>query len=393
MFQAGVVSSADIILVSMIYSFSKGRHGCFASNEYLGSQLGVSPRHIQKMVQNLVSLRVLVRQETENNGRIIWTAFNDIKSWHKPRPTGRGPRPTGRADHGLQGVPFPSKEGTISKVYTASHRAERSSDAGFVMGSTSKKTFYQKCASKLERALREKRKFEPVSKVASWPSVFEKLVHSDQMDRARVKRVLVWYLENIGKPYVPAAYSAKSFAANFVRIESCMERAAEKRAKESPEVFEMNDVVLESFNRSGAADLGWPGASKAQLPRLYQESWDALEDAHRRCRRMVRQLEAWGEAHPELWKPAKYHAKWRVHRFAQRLLSGPLSSPEFALTRYLSEVARQLSRWPSWSGDLAQFTWALENRRVTKQLQQESIAECGNADVAGLFLEQIADIK
>jgi hypothetical protein len=54
---------------------------------------------------------------------------------------------------------------------------------------------------------------------------FAKFRRAENLEKRRIKEVLHWYSDNIGKAYVPVAYSAETFCKKFLAIEDAIERS------------------------------------------------------------------------------------------------------------------------------------------------------------------------
>ena len=87
-----------------------------------------------------------------------------------------------------------------------------------------KNSFDEKCVIKLHTALHQKRKIYKAIQVVSWIDSFKKLRTLDKFKKRQIQKVLNWYVDNIGKEFVPEAYSAGSFRKKMFQICSAMEK-------------------------------------------------------------------------------------------------------------------------------------------------------------------------
>uniref|UniRef100_A0A6M3IQB9 Uncharacterized protein n=1 Tax=viral metagenome TaxID=1070528 RepID=A0A6M3IQB9_9ZZZZ len=86
----------------------------------------------------------------------------------------------------------------------------------------SEDTTYIRNSKTLARGLKEKRKVNRPFKCSTWAEQFEMLERLDGVLSDRISNVLNWYIEHIGKPFVPEAFSARGFRNKFLQIEDAM---------------------------------------------------------------------------------------------------------------------------------------------------------------------------
>ncbi len=105
--------------------------------------------------------------------------------------------------------------------------------------------FSHDCAKKLYDALAKKGKVMRRPNLDNWASTFRKL--KELRGTEEVTQVLSWYTANIGKPYVPQAYSAQSFHDKFPSIQDAMRNQKRDQTKEVRQQI-----------REGTEDIQWP---------------------------------------------------------------------------------------------------------------------------------------
>jgi hypothetical protein len=88
-----------------------------------------------------------------------------------------------------------------------------------------KKDFDEKMAIYLGKLLTRKRKVMRRINLKKWKMTFAKFRRAENLEKRRIKEVLHWYSDNIGKAYVPVAYSAETFCKKFLAIEDAIERS------------------------------------------------------------------------------------------------------------------------------------------------------------------------
>lgn len=102
----------------------------------------------------------------------------------------------------------------------APHGDDETPSKGFFDEGQGTCRFDKDCADLLYKELAKRGKVSRRSSSASrWSSEFKKLRADLDDDRARIKKVLDWYVANIGVEFVPRAYSAATFREKFFHVE------------------------------------------------------------------------------------------------------------------------------------------------------------------------------
>lgn len=196
----------------------------------------------------------------------------------------------------------------------------------------------------------------------------------------RIQKVLEGYVQVIGEPYIPRAYSAKKFFEDFIRIEDALTR----KAGESPQ----GAAAEESLPGVDAAvrklsELKWPTGTKADLTRMLNAS--------------VRNRRAWRKAVkariPE-WEavaagPHRPDGSRQICRALLKLvkydLGYLLTKPEEFALWWGRKVHEVLSSWNGYKGsNLSPFDWS----PACKTLNDWGLKVCceGNgADFGGIL--------
>lgn len=97
------------------------------------------------------------------------------------------------------------------------------------------KGFDYKCTLKLYKALQAKRRVFRKVNLLKWIAQFKELRIADEVKKEDIKRILDWYVQNVGKEGVPEAFSAASFREKFDAIAAAMYRDR----KDEPDDFPM----------------------------------------------------------------------------------------------------------------------------------------------------------
>jgi len=269
--EEGRITPSEAIMVMMIDSLvnSKGEE-CFASNQYLGDQMGIKKTRVSEMINKLKKLGLVIQTRFDGHTRYLSTAWShiDMPEYWKPGrpgtaiPEGRVPlsRKAGTQETGdtieEDGKDRPSSISDSSKyssnIYSPhSGSAERESDGDVdeldkTNSSTQKNPLHprwRRFATILGEAISSVRKINITTKLNSWSQAIQKIHTIDGVPIPRLHVVLKWYSSQIRKAdlikdnssYLPVAYSGGAFREKFLRIEDALKRSrADKERREGP---------------------------------------------------------------------------------------------------------------------------------------------------------------
>jgi len=95
-------------------------------------------------------------------------------------------------------------------------------------------------------------------KLAVWSNDLRLLQYEDGIEVSRMKRVLQWYKDNIGKPYVPDVQSGSSFRKKFLNLEAAISRSQNNTDHRQPDKvlrygrwWYWNDKSQAYYNKDG----------------------------------------------------------------------------------------------------------------------------------------------
>ena len=160
-----------------------------------------------------------------------------------------------------------------------------------------------------------------------------------------VERVMSWYIDNVGKPFVPIVRSAKSFKEKFEALEAAMER--------SNPTLEISTDVVDIQRRLG--DLSWPTMTKDNELQLIQ----ATRNNYLRWWRMVRdevQTNGFAKYLLSQMHPVDFFVELHVRDVHRAVHAGRLADREVG----------SLAWSPRW--------WSFENEMIVKS--QEYMNSC-----------------
>lgn len=206
-------------------------------------------------------------------------------------------------------------------------------------------------ASRLGNALRAKRKVKRRVDITKWAKDFESLIK--EYGHPQVDQVLSWYIENIGKEYVPEAYSAKTFKDKYLAI-----LKAGTLAPVNVEVSPLAQEIAEHL-----ALKAWPAGAEMQLPSLVQRSLDNYII-------FLKQIEALKN---------KKGIPQHTSAFIRYLQDAKLHSPVNFVTIWYESVLERLRGWTSWHGNLEPWLFSIEHGTFNNQMSNASADYCGSS--------------
>lgn len=327
MLEAGELTTTEVILLAVIDAYTERGSGCWASNEYLGQIVGVKSRQVRAMLSKLRKLGLVENRSFDGRRRSMVAVYHTTTT-EPPREavdchSERHHTATDNRDNnntqpqaaggGSDDMPFFQETPPNGKAHPSPQDKEH--------------------ATLLRDAMRAKLTTTRPIRVDKWADHFRKLRQVDSVQPARIRRVLDWYADHMGGPYVPVAPSAQSFRSKFFQIEAAMQRDP------NADTGEVTPQAAEIATR--LATLHWPKGSAAQLPRAVQASLDALG--------RVRELIA--STRPEDL-PAN------CDRLAHHLLydGGMPPTGTFVEWWYSEQVLPRVTNWDAWSGRLPKLT-------------------------------------
>lgn len=110
--------------------------------------------------------------------------------------------------------------------------------------------FDRLCSRTLAKAVSKKYKYNITkAKLSKWPQYFRLMREQERFKRSRIKTVLLWYCQNIGKSkFIPDVQSATSFREKFMKIEKSMKRKIQDDDEQEPTAV---------YRMGGDGEMGW----------------------------------------------------------------------------------------------------------------------------------------
>lgn len=224
-------------------------------------------------------------------------------------------------------------------------------------------------ALNLERAVRTKNKLYSKPDPEYWAKQFEALHNTDGATIPEIQTVLAWYISNLGKPFVPQAYSANGFRRKYRQIMAAMKRASTDIAPTQ---------MIREF-RTGLA-LVWPrDDERADEMKFLQLTYDRygkyLEKLH-----TLREREAAADAARKQEQKNKLgvvtSSTDELAGLAAYIFANSPAALDFT-EGWARRVNRLATVWDKWPGGLLNFSWHPANPFWTKQMQRLAAGYCG----------------
>lgn len=223
--------------------------------------------------------------------------------------------------------------------------------------------------------------------IGKWAKSFYLMRTSNGFCRARISKVLLWYISNMKKKYIPEAFSAASFRRKFIRIESAMEKQQESHAQ-IPNLFtalEERSIVSE---RSVAISERlrihyWPKGSCNDILETVDSSLKNFHVFNTKFKRLYRKLET---RDIDLTRVEC----GQLLRFCE-FLEGTIPSSEFFVEQWMMAANRQIQNWDDWEGELYRMRFQIKSKRFMRFGYTWAVDFCGVADRWTLFLDELME--
>ncbi len=236
--------------------------------------------------------------------------------------------------------------------------------------------FDMKMAERLKNIIQTKSNISLKVSVKSWASRIRLLRKDVGGSEPRIEKVMDWYENNHGKPYVPTITSAIAFRSKFIKIESSMQRVYEGSASDPSSITPDAQKVIDRLR-----GLKWPKDSGRQLPAAVQSSVDAHA--------MLWQLKKANLENvtddviaDKIGDPKKVR---RIRKFADFMFSRLGGRFSFVET-WFRDIHEQVRNWDEWSGNLKAKSFSATSKEFKKRGQGWAV-EYGCPDSFDLLMK------
>jgi hypothetical protein len=387
----GVITPTEAILLSIVDSFVNPKgDGCWASNATLGRMVAVSGKQVSKMVKHLKELGLVIdvgkKRVKGKDMRVIEAQWSRVVLKITVRPPST-PKcvlntPTVRIKAG-QVLDSSLRSESICRTSETddSTGMKKTDNQGKENTTLDENGFFQSkeiskkdksppsayqihCAKKLRKALEKSPVFLTPFRLSGWAKEFRMLEKALDGDRGRLDGVLDWYVLNIKKPFVPEAYSAKSFRAKFQKISD-----ARARDSEICTSVDISDDATKIF--TSVSKLGWPKGTKAELLPAIQKSLDNYSYFAELMGGLKEQAKGY-----EQLKPKDRVASPEFRRLCKFALYLKVGNPVSVVEDWFRQVHSRIS-FDEWKGhNLKNWVWTHDHKMFQEQWRTKA-AEYG----------------
>lgn len=354
---SGHMKLLDVRVYAIIQANSRTEKGCFVSNDCFSQWCGTQPKKIANAISRLKKMG-FIRLEGFDGRRRYLRAVGVPLQQEVP-------------DLGTSEVP---DLGTHKSSNLKTTTEGGVMGFGMVIPETPPNEFDAAMVAILETAVRklpiERTGFKN-SKPSKWIHHLTLLRIRDKVPEDVIRRVMLWYADNIGQDYVPWAYSGRQFREKFPSLRV-------KANKDKTVVTEITPEAAAIAKRLGM--LGWPKGSQKAVPGAAQACLTAYREWRARLAEFTRRLEL-EDTVEDYGKETK-----RLAAFGKRIGAVAPHAGHF-VEGWLRAVHDSVSGWEEWSGDLSNFIFKPSAKRFIRTGQGWAVAHCGKPEAWDRFIE------
>lgn len=370
--QAGTISVLEGLLVAVVDWYVSIEHkGCWATNKTLAKWVGVTDRHVKRMMTKLTRLGFVIRGPDivtpHGKGRMIWSYYSTIKAptaegqaggWGHP-----GPHPWG---HPGPPIVIGNKTKGNAVAADAADRNPGNLPVNTKVQEATLPPLTELFSSALTKPSKDKSKLEPVDLQAA--DFVRKLCVEQQWVIGRTHKK--WWADSIRKlrqsengptpeqvTTTLAAYAAAVKAGktkftitdcdqvrkNWPRLQSIASKVPVPASPRAQEVA-----------RKVSLQAKWPKVTPADVAGFAQRCISFGEDLCRRLSAVKKKLED---------KKPKTTAD-RVLMGAAQALHVRVANPDSWTMTYMAKVLKEVRAWKDWSGDLSMYLPSLTSGKA-----------------------------
>ena len=239
----GILTSSEKDLLSIIDILidRKNNIGCFASNDYLGKKLNLTPNRISIMISKLKKMGLIEQIAFDGRQRFLTTCYSCINDFLHEKEESDFDSSQRQSLTGNKGRVCVQKEKPFtyndSKDNILSEQVGESEISSLLDVIKKPKTKQKKdpknprsikLATMLAESISRIRKVNARSNISKWIQSFDLMMSKDEIKYTRIKKVMIWYGNHLDDEFVPIAHSGTTFRQKFLRIEMAMGREVNK---------------------------------------------------------------------------------------------------------------------------------------------------------------------
>ena len=241
LFQSKEINKGELLLLATIHSLSKTDEGCFASNKYLGGQIGTGESQVCEMIGHMKKLNLI--QQVKFDGRSRWLEVYYARNPnHEPQKTGSLPAgkpvvclPENRQSEDLSVYTIRQEDHKLSLSGLSSPDGPRSFDGSDAAKkkrtSTAPTKFDRRVVEELYKVIATKIKINSRADRRRWADQIRLMRTKDKVPKQDIRRAVQWYADHIHDDYAVEAYSAETFRKKYAngKIPGAMARGGGAR--------------------------------------------------------------------------------------------------------------------------------------------------------------------
>jgi len=246
-----------------------------------------------------------------------------------------------------------------------------------------KDSFELKLAKKLKKAIDKKGNINRTIQLKTWSNQIRKLI--SKSTKSYVKKVILWYCQNIEEKYTPQIYKANDLTDKFKRIEDAMHRAecnniadAKQNKKTNIKITKASRQIAETLANFG----NWPAGCVELLPEVVQTS----------CNNYREYLKNHFELTASLKTKKQTDRIEDVFSFAHHVISDNenLIDVEWFVERiWLKKIWDNIKGWEGFYGDFRNYTFNINHKRFDAMGKQLALGFCADPKRWGQYKKML----
>jgi len=246
-----------------------------------------------------------------------------------------------------------------------------------------KDSFELKLAKKLKKAIDKKGNINRTIQLKTWSNQIRKLI--SKSTKSYVKKVILWYCQNIEEKYTPQIYKANDLTDRFKRIEDAMHRAECNHITDSKQTKKSNIKITKTARQIAErlANFGnWPAGCVELLPEVVQTS----------CNNYREYIEKHFELAATLKNKKKTDSIDDVYSFAHLVISNNenLIDVEWYIERiWLKKIWDNIKGWEGFNGDFRNYAFNIKHKRFDAMGQQLALGFCADTKRWGQYKKML----
>lgn len=329
------------------------------TTEYTAKGLKVSVDKIRKWKKVLLDIG-LIEEHQETKGNCFGKSYVKIKYYASQ--TSLDSRKISRSPGFTECVNPRSARNPETNAYSNNNNKNAYSNNSCLRRRLQKKPRQQfidldnpfdiKSAKKMKQIIDSNGKMSKPIKLETWINQIRDLRLKKEIEKIRIKNVIMWYIDHINDKYTPQIYKATDFRDNFKRIEAAMLRTCQDSQSTEPKII-LSKQAKKITNQ--LLELGgWVGDIESQLPQVVQLS--------------LNNYNAFLSKHQKVLNKLKREPNETVLGFMEFLETQGWLDPEYFIQKiWMTDyVWNQIKNWTKWNGKFQNYVFTESNSKLQK---------------------------